>query len=389
MPKMSPAAANPAVTPPCPHFGVCGGCAWQDVPYEKQCETKLETINAALKENGIVLKKDNFIPAKNIYHYRNRMDFAFAVDGSLGLRARGRWDLVVNLSVCHLLSPAVSGIMNIVRALAKESGVPFRNNRAHCGFWRYLVVREGKNTNERLVLITTSAEQTELPLGDKFAAALKPFATSLVWGINPEKTDSSIPQTTTSLFGNDYLTEKINGYAYRIPCASFFQTNSEMAAVLQNTVSEFVAPAPDDRIMDLYCGSGFLTMALAKKAKQIIGVEIDDAAAALARTNDKLNNLSNVEFRPGATENILSQTFADMSPDAIVVDPPRAGLHPKALETLTSSGVKRLIYVSCNPASLARDLKTLLKNYFVEEIRGLDLFPHTPHVETVVKLKIR
>jgi len=159
-----------------------------------------------------------------------------------------------------------------------------------------------------------------------------------------------------------------------------------MAAQLQNIVVEFAAPKPGEKIMDLYCGSGFLTLALAKASKNVIGVELDDAAVEIARGNAKLNNITNIDFRSGATEKLLATALTDMAPDTIVLDPPRAGLHPAALEALMGSNAKRLVYVSCNPRALARDLKTLLTKYAIEKTRCLDLFPHTPHIETVVSL---
>jgi 23S rRNA (uracil1939-C5)-methyltransferase len=396
------------VVPQCPDAGRCGGCPWQHISYTRQCDLKLELINRAFAESGLPetcnLKPETYIRAISQYHYRNRMDYVFAVDGSLGLKTPEHWDMVLDLKDCRMLSKEAVEIMRIVRELTKESAVPFWNNRVHAGFWRYLVIREGKNTGERLVLITTSGERFTdashpelavsracrgaegLPLREKFEAALKPLATSLLWGINPEITDLSIPKTIEPIFGETYLTEKINGFSYHIPCASFFQTNSEMAAQLQNIVVEFAAPKPGEKIMDLYCGSGFLTLALAKAAERVIGVELDDAAVEIARGNAKLNNIANIDFRSGATEKLLAAALAEMSPDTIVLDPPRAGLHPKALEALMGSTAKRLVYVSCNPRALARDLKTLLTKYAIEKNRCLDLFPHTPHIETVISL---
>jgi 23S rRNA (uracil1939-C5)-methyltransferase len=381
------------VTPQCSDAGRCGGCPWQMIRYERQCAMKLGLVNEAMTElrttNDERLTINDIVAAPHQYNYRNRMDYVFAVDGSLGLKTPEHWDMVLDLKGCKMLSEEAIKIMEIARELTRESKVPFWSNRVHAGFWRYLVIREGKNTGERLVLITTSAELPALPLREKFATALKPLAISLLWGVNPEITDLSIPKTIEPIFGETFLTEKINGFAYHIPCASFFQTNSEMAAQLQNTVVEFAAAKPGEKIMDLYCGSGFLTLALAKAAERVIGVELDDAAVEIARGNAKLNNIDNIDFRSGATEKLLSPALADMAPDTIVLDPPRAGLHPDALEALMDSGAKRLVYVSCNPRALARDLKTLLIKYSVEATRCLDLFPHTPHIETVAALKLK
>ena len=389
-------ASKDRVTPRCPDAGRCGGCPWQMISYERQCAMKLGLVNQAMIAEKIYLTVGDIVRAPTQYNYRNRMDYVFAVDGSLGLKTPEHWDMILNLKSCLMLSKESIEIMRIVRELTKESNAPFWNNRVHAGFWRYLVIREGKNTGERLVLITTSGERFTdashpepaegLPLREKFEASLKPLATSFLWGINPEITDLSIPKTIETIFGEPYLKEKINGFSYRIPCASFFQTNSEMAAALQNVVVEFAAPKPGEKVMDLYCGSGFFTLALAKASEQAMGVELDDAAVEIARGNAKLNNIANIDFRSGATEKLLATALAELIPDTIVLDPPRAGLHPKALEGLMSSSAKRLVYVSCNPRALARDLKTLLTKYSIEKSRCLDLFPHTPHIETVVAL---
>ena len=344
------------------------------------------------------------------------MDFVFALRqaqdddrdatvGVLGLKERERWDRVVDLDSCLLLDEASSEILRRVRAIAKKSNVPFWNNREQHGYWRYLVIREGKNTGERLVLITTSGERPtvashpaspepgrgelaeRLPCQTELVKILKPLCTTLLHGINPEVTDLSIPKTIKTIFGEPYLHEKVNGFTYRIPPASFFQTNTEMAGILQNKAIEFAAPSLDDRVLDLYCGSGFLTLALAAKAKNALGLEIDPSAVELAGINAKLNGIKNVEFRAGAAEKLLSAELASFKPDIIVMDPPRAGLHPSAAKILTDCGAKRLVYVSCNPATLARDLKTLLSRYRVDQCACLDLFPHTPHIETVVSLE--
>ncbi len=377
------------VTPRCPSAGACGGCPWQMISYDRQSAMKLGIANEAMQAENIPLAIKNFTPAASQYYHRNRMDYVFGPGGELGLKKPEQWNTVLNLNSCFMLSPAAVKIMDIVREIAKASHAPFWDNRLHTGFWRYLVIREGKNTGERLVLITTSAELEELPFKDELIETLKPLCTSLLWGVNPTITDLSIPKTIKALFGNEYLNEKINGLDYRIPCASFFQTNSEMSAALQKIVVEFAAPAAADKVMDLYCGSGFLTLALARAANQVIGVELDDAAVAIARANAELNKINNVDFRAGAAENLLGAALADMKPDTIVLDPPRSGLHPKALEAITDSGAKRLVYVSCNPNTLARDLKLILTKYSVEQARCLDLFPHTPHIETVVSLKLR
>lgn len=380
---------------PCPFFGRCGGCLWQDLAYERQCELKLHLANKALSES-CKLKAEDFIPATSQYRHRNRMDFVFGRDGELGLKAAERWDQFVNLDSCLLLSEEASEILRRVREIALASGAPFWNNYEQRGYWRYLVIREGKNTGERLVLITTSGERHAshpelaegLPCQAELVEALRPLCTSLLHGINPEVTDLSIPKTIETVFGEPFLHEKVNGLTFRIPPASFFQTNTQMAAELQNTAVAFADPQKGDRVLDLYCGSGFLTLGLAKKCANVLGLEIDPASVELAKENSRLNGITNAEFRAGATEKLLPAELASAKADIIVVDPPRSGLHPAAAKALASSQARRIVYVSCNPFTLARDLQTLLSAYRIDRAACIDLFPHTPHIETVVSLKL-
>ena len=376
------------VNPPCVSAGHCGGCPWQMMRYDIQCAIKLEHVNKEFFDLGIDLKVTDLVPAPNQLHYRNRMDYVFGTGNELGLKEPEQWSKVLDLPECLLLSPEAPKIMALVRAYAARNQIAPYDQRTGAGLLRYLVIREGKNTNERMAMIVTSDAAT-LPAEQELIAALSPFATSIIHGVNPELSDVSIPKIIRPLLGPPYLTEKINGLVYKIQPASFFQTNREMAALLQKTVVAFAAVKPDETCLDLYCGNGFLTLALAERGHETIGVELDEAAVAAARENAALNNIGNVIFSAGASESILPIVLIRDKPDVIVVDPPRPGLHPAALSELMAYRAKRLVYVSCNPNSLAHDLKTLLDIYEVKATRCLDLFPHTPHVETVVSLALK
>jgi 23S rRNA (uracil1939-C5)-methyltransferase len=390
------------VVPRCPYAGRCGGCPWQMIDYPRQCNLKMELVNRAFDESGALSlesrgklqdsrlrsQDSNFVPADKIFYHRNRMDYVFGAGGELGLKEPERWAGVLDLSTCYMMSIEAVKIMGIVRDHVKKHAIKPWDNRAHTGFARYLVLREGKNTGERLVMFTTSAEHDMIPGEAELADALRPFATTFLHGINPEITDLSIPKKTRTIFGNPYLTERAGELTYTIPPAGFFQTNTEMAEVLRDTVVEFAAPCAGETVMDLYCGVGFLSLGLARDAAQVIGVELDESAIEAARVNAELNHISNVTFSAGAAEALLPTTLLRDKPSIIVVDPPRAGLHPKALAALMEYGAKRLIYVSCNPRSLARDLTELLKIYTPVQSRCIDLFPHTPHIETIVALEL-
>jgi 23S rRNA (uracil1939-C5)-methyltransferase len=381
-------ASPDRVRPECVSAGRCGGCPWQMFNYDLQCRLKIKHVNDSLATEGLNLAVSDFTKATGQYHYRNRMDYVFGSSGEIGLKEPEQWNKVLDLPKCLMLSEATPQITSIVREYAKENNIASYDQRSDAGVLRYLVIREGKNTGERMAMIVTSGEAAELPSEKKLISALSPFATSIIHGVNPELTDLSTPKTIRALLGNPYLKEKINGFVYKIQPASFFQTNSAMAAELQNTVVEFANVKKSETCLDLYCGNGFLTLALAKGSKETIGVEIDEAAVASARENAAQNSVSNVIFSSGSSETILPIVLSRDKPDVIVVDPPRPGLHPTALTELVNYRAKRLVYVSCNPISLAHDLKTLLTVYKADQIRCLDLFPHTPHVETVVLLKL-
>ena len=396
-----PSPSADRVVPRCPYAGRCGGCPWQMIDYPRQCQLKMELVNRAFEESGdqslesrtiaqdsrLRIQDSNFVPAKSIFYHRNRMDYVFGAGGELGLKEPERWAGVLDLSTCYMMSEEAVKIMHVVREYVKRTGITPWDNRRHTGFARYLVIREGKNSGKRLVMFTTSAEHDTLPDEASLAESLKPLCTTLLHGINPDITDLSIPKTVRTVFGEPTLIEQVGDLTYTIPPAAFFQTNTEMSEVIRDTVVEFAAPCAGETVMDLYCGVGFLSLALAKDAEQVIGIELDESAIEAARTNAVMNHIPNVTFSAGATEALLPTTLMRDKPSIVVVDPPRVGLHPKALTALMAYGAKRLIYVSCNPRSLARDLTELLKIYTPVQSRCIDLFPHTPHIETVVALE--
>ncbi len=377
------------IPPPCESAGVCGGCPWQMIKYDRQSELKLESVNKAMAAEGLAVTISHLQSATSQLHHRNRMDYVIGLNGEIGLKEPEHWNKVLNLPNCLMLSEVAPKILDVIRAYVKKNKVAPYDQKSGKGLLRYVVIREGKNTGERMVMIITSAESPTLPAEKKLIDNLSPFATSIIHGINPEITDLSIPKTIRPLFGNPFLTEKINDLIYKIQPASFFQTNSAMAAELQNTVCEFADVKKTETCLDLYCGAGFLTLALAKTAKETIGVELDESAVAAARENAMLNKVANVIFSSGTSESILPIVLSRDKPDVIVVDPPRPGLHPSALSELVAYQAKRLVYVSCNPVSLARDLKQLLAVYDIKQTRCLDLFPQTPHIETVVALTLK
>lgn len=368
------------VRPLCPYAGQCGGCVWQMIDYQKQLELKKDLINKTFADHQLDLQIDSVEPAVEQFYFRNRMDYVFGQNGELGLKEPERWWSVLNLSTCFLLSEESVQILELVRHWMKKWNLPPWNNKKYHGLLRYLVIREGKNTGERMITLITSAEDFPAPTREELITTLQNHCTTLYWGINPLITDLSIASELHLLSGNQYLTEEINGFRYQIHPNSFFQTNSNMAAKLMKTVGDFAALTKTDRLLDIYCGLGFFAIGLGGAAKEAFGIELDAPAIELAKSNAQLNNISNVQFFAGATEALL-ETMP--KPDVVIVDPPRSGLHPKALATLLAFAPKRIVYVSCNYQSLVKELPEFLKTYTVARLRALDLFPHTPHVEVV------
>jgi 23S rRNA (uracil-5-)-methyltransferase RumA len=370
--------------PRCPHASVCGGCKWQHIDYPFQLELKKTLLLNAFQNQDISIPFEGIEGSPDLFYYRNRMDYVFGRDGSLGLKEAGQWWSVLNLSTCFLLSPETTEIMEMVRTWTRASGLPFWDVRTHEGFFRYLVIREGKNTRERMITLVTHDSINE-SIAEKMQE-LKPLlggmASSILWGINPHITDLSFADKIIPLKGDPWIEEEINGMRYRIAPNSFFQTNTIMAARLQDTVKSFCGPLEDQIILDLYCGAGFFTLSLSGARKRI-GIEIDPSAIEAAKLNAQLNHVEADFYAAKAEEFDWKRTC----PQTVILDPPRAGLHPHVIKTLRQVLPKRIIYVSCNFKRCAEEIPLFLDVYKITRARALDLFPHTPHVELVLCLE--
>lgn len=371
------------VVPRCPYVGKCGGCPWQMIDYPKQLEYKRDLVNQTFARAALPFRITTVEPSKEIFYYRNRMDYVFGPNGELGLKVPSEWWNVLDLETCFLLSEDAVRVMSEVRAWAKEHHLEPWNAKTHTGFLRYLVIREGKFTNERLVTIVSGRGELSSAARQELTRRLSPLATSIYWGINPEITDLSIAKDLNLLHGKRYLTERINGIEYDIPANSFFQTNSYMAGRLMDVVRGHTALTSEERLLDLYCGVGFFAIGLAREAKEVVANELDHEAIDLARENAVRAGVKNTTFLQGATEDILPKL---PRPDVIILDPPRSGLHPRTIKIILAMKPKRIVYVSCNYEALARELPTFLPDYEVTAQTALDLFPHTPHVEVITTL---
>ncbi len=373
------------VPTPCPHAGVCGGCLWQHLDDTAQRRLKCERINAAFAEAGHLESIETVIPSCEQLFYRNRMDYAIGWKGEVGLKEYGSWNRYVDLSTCLLLDQETPRLLATVRDLMRDLPLEPWNAKTMTGQVRYVVIRLGKKRNERMITLIVKHlgginDQTQ----QEIVKRLNPFATSLYLGENPLTTDLSFAQTLLHLAGNEFLTEEINGLSYRILPNTFFQTNSPMAAILQTTVLDMIGDMHDTTILDLYCGVGFFGIACAKRGATVYGHELDAEAIALARVNAVLNGVDKrTTFGAGPVERLDD---ARLSADVAIVDPPRAGLHPRAIETLLRTRPKTIIYVSCNYRRLATELMAFKQSYRVDQLVALDLFPQTPHVEVLARL---
>lgn len=392
---------------PCVHFGSCGGCTFLNLDYEKQLELKETQVKDLLRpvcspycniDDGIF---EGIKKSPNQFGYRNKMEFSFGdsiKDGplSLGMHKRGSFHDIVTVAGCRIVDEDYSQILSAVLHYFQEKSTSYYHKMHHIGYLRHLLVRKGAKTGEILIDLVTSTQIS----GEEEDALLKGLKDSLlalslegkIAGIlsthNDSVADAVINDETRILFGQDYFYEELLGLRFRISAFSFFQTNSLGAEVLYETAREYVADAGNGKtVYDLYSGTGTIAQILAPVAKKVIGVEIVEEAVEAAKENAVLNKLHNCEFVAGDVLKTLDTI--EEKPDFIIVDPPRDGIHPKALEKIIGYQVEKLVYISCKPTSLARDLEVLLaRGYQVERICCVDMFPATANVETVCSLSL-
>lgn len=378
-------ASEDRVTAPCPHAGTCGGCLWQHLSYDAQVRLKQQRLASACTKAEIPVVPQAIHPCPHPLFYRNRMDYAIGWRSEIGLKEYGSWSHYLDLSSCSLLSEAASPILAATRTLMRTHDLAPWDAKHHRGLMRYVVVREGKNTAQRLImLVVKDASALTETVRAEAIQLLGPLCTTLVIGENALVTDLSYVQRVEPLTGTGRIQEEINGITYEIHPNAFFQTNSAMAATLQKTVLEELGPLSGKNILDLYCGLGFFGIACAKQGATIYGRELDADAIEHAKQNAERNNVAEkCAFSAGTVETFDWQTAA---PDAVIIDPPRAGLHPHALKTLLEKRPPKIVYISCNYHSFLREWPEFSKEYQLERMQPLDLFPQTPHLEVVSTL---
>ncbi|MBI4438078.1 23S rRNA (uracil(1939)-C(5))-methyltransferase RlmD [Candidatus Uhrbacteria bacterium] len=369
----------------CPKKEICGSCSWSHIPYEKQLKAKLSDVNGSLALKGLDLVCYSLIPSPKTDHYRNRMDFAIDFQGRVGLKEKGKWWKVIDGHACFLSDERIEALFHQVRAWARACGLSFWDRKAHTGMLRYAVIR-CTSLGETLVTVVTSAPETPAD-AETCRTALRLLnetsrPTTLVWAQNSTITDVSYGDNLEVIAGPGVLMEEIGGIHYRISPQAFFQTNSFAAPILQKTVQEFCGDLSEKTLLDLYCGTGFFATALSSSAHRTIGVELSKDAILDARMNAELNG-TDIEYHDAKTEDF---DWASFGADVVILDPPRSGMHDKALQDLLRIKPPSIVYVSCNPKNFAREMVLLQKTYLVQAMRAIDLFPHTPHVELVTHL---
>jgi len=378
------------VEPRCAHFGVCGGCRFQDYAYERQVETKHQQVRDALVRIGGYVDPplEPIVPARSQYGYRNKLEYSFSHgdDGiKLGFHRAGRWDEIVDVDACHLTTDLGNGIREAVKGWARAERLDPYDQETQSGYLRHLVVREGRNTGEALVmLVTAPGENFD---ADFFVETLRQFpqVKSIHWAINDSVAEvTNLPSRL--LWGQAWIEEEILGLRFRVRPNAFLQTNTEMAETLYELAVAAAGLTGSENVYDLYCGTGTIGLSLAAHAQHVWGVEISEEAVACAIENATANSVDNASFFAGNVGQSLEELRERSgAPDVVVVDPPRAGLAGKALRRTGALEASRIVYVSCNPTTLASDLAVLRDEYgyVLRRCTPVDMFPHTPHIESV------
>ena len=380
--------------PLCQHFGICGGCRWQDISYEEQLKIKDQMVLEALEiKNLEIAEVPSIIANQTPLFYRNKMEFSFGMDRQgrlqLGLHLRGRFNQLFDVVKCCLQSELSNRILQIVRQLASEAGLPAYDLKTHRGLLRFLVIREGKNSGEVMVnLVVSDYPCSSIETLAEAVLEEIPQITTFIVTLHQGKAQVAIGQKEFFIKERGRIIEKCVGLDFEISPQSFFQTNTLQAERLYREVASMAGDLEGKKILDLYCGTGGIGLYLARKAKSVLGVELVEEAVEDARKNVARNEIPNTTFIAGAVEEvILELNNEEQSFDLVILDPPRAGLHKKVRSALGRLNPPQILYVSCNPFSLADDLEVLCSlGYRIKLVQPIDMFPQTPHCEIVVNL---
>jgi 23S rRNA (uracil1939-C5)-methyltransferase len=399
------------VIPFCSHFGVCGGCKWQMLPYDKQLEYKQIQVTDQLTRIGHVALPpiEPIVGSELQREYRNKLEFTFselsyltreeidaAGDGeikrkpALGFHAPGMFDKVVDVQTCYLQAEPTNKIKNLLRKIALENNLPFYDHRKQEGWLRNVIIRVA-TSGEVMVNLIVKEDRPELKMMLDILLKEVPEITSLHYTINPKMNDTIYDLKVTTYHGKGYIEEYLEDFRFKISPKSFFQTNTKQGEKLYQITRDFAGLTGKEVVYDLYCGTGSIGIFLSKGAKKIIGIEAVPDAIEDAKLNASWNGLEHCQFYAGDVSDIATDAFFEEHgrPDVIITDPPRAGMHEKLIQTLLRIKAPRVVYVSCNPATQARDLALLDEMYKVVRLQPVDMFPHTHHIENVALLELK
>jgi len=394
------------VEAPCPYFGGCGGCRLQHVAYPVQLAFKAKQVRDCLERIGGLgeFELRPILAAPDQYGYRNKMEFTIACPADaphggpglappppvIGLHQADRYDVVLDTERCLLQSDTLNALLEAFRREARARGLSVYDQSTGAGLLRFLSLREGRRTGEAMVNIVAAAPDVETlgPLAERLAVDERATA-SVVLSVNAKKASVAVGTEEHLLFGRDHIRESLGGLSFQVSAGSFFQTNTVQAERLFTLVAEACALDGGETVVDLYSGTGAISLLLARRARRVYAIEVAAPAVADATRNARENGIDNCAFLAGEVRDVLPALVRDgIRADVVVADPPRAGFHPKALLALARLGPARLVYVSCNPATLARDLADLVRQgYRLEWVQPVDMFPQTPHIEAVARLR--
>ena len=392
----------------CRHYGTCGGCKWQILPYEEQLRWKQQQVTDNLTRIGKVeLPAINpIIGSRHIYAYRNKLEFTFAdhqwltpeemkqgvpFTPGLGFHIPNCFDKVLNIEECHLMPDINNRLRNTIRTFAVENNLTFYNERTHIGQLRNLMIRTNQAGEVMLVLVFGEPITEEGYALLQFIHEQFPEIVSLIYCVNLKQNDTIGDQEVLTFWGKDHIIETMEDLHFKVGPKSFYQTNTEQAYELYTVARMGAKLTGEELVYDLYTGTGTIAQFIARKARKVIGIEYVPEAIEDAKENARFNNLDNTLFFAGDMKDILNEEFIAQHghPDVIITDPPRAGMHPDVVEVILKAAPQRIVYVSCNPATQARDLNLLDTSYRITTVQPVDMFPHTQHVENVVVLERR
>lgn len=396
------------VEPFCPHFGTCGGCKWQHMDYNAQLVFKQQYVENALRRLGKVdtSSLEDILPSEKTDYYRNKLEFTFSnkrwltsIDqefapeemNALGFHVPGRFDKILDIDHCFLQQDPSNDIRNSVRDYAIKNKISFYDLRAHEGALRNLIIRTSSTGEVMLIVVFAYPNQAQIDLLMGYIHEKFPALASLLYIVNQKRNDTIFDQEIYTYAGRDFIYEEMEGLKFKVGPKSFYQTNSRQAYELYKITREFAGLSGEELVYDLYTGAGTIANFVAKSARAVVGVEYVPSAIEDAKINSQINDINNTEFYAGDMKDVLTTDFVAQHgrPDVVITDPPRAGMHIDVVYRILEMEAAKIVYVSCNAATQARDLEILQKKYDVARIKPVDMFPHTQHVENVVLLKLK